>query len=326
MDRRAFIGIVTGGVLAAPLAAQALQTGKIARIGYLTISQASAPVTEAFRQGLRDLGYVEGRNVVIEYRSAEGKAERLPNLAAELAALKVDVIVAATDTSIAAAKQATATIPIVMVVAVEPVSAGFIASPARPGGNITGLTFDVTEQTWAKRMELLKETVPQVSRVVVFWNPAYPPNRARWTAIEDASRTLSIMLLSAEIYGSTDLGKGFATASERRAGALFVLGDPLLFSFRVEIANLAATHRLPSMSPYREAAEAGGLMAYGANLADQLRRAATFVDKILKGTKPADLPIEQPTKFDLVINLKTAKALGLTIPPSLLQRADQVIE
>jgi putative ABC transport system substrate-binding protein len=220
MDRRAFIGTLAGGLLAAPLAAGAQQAGKIARIGYLASSQSSEPsVSEAFRQGLRDLGYVEGRNVVIDYRSAEGKAERLPDLAAELAALKVDVVVAVTNPPIAAAKQATATIPIVMVVAVEPVSAGFVANPARPGGNITGLTFDVTEETWAKRMGLLKEMVPKVSRVLVFWNPAYPPNKARWTTIEDAGRSLSITLLSAEIHGITDVGKEFVTASERRAGA-----------------------------------------------------------------------------------------------------------
>jgi putative ABC transport system substrate-binding protein len=325
MDRRAFIATLAGGLLAAPLAAEAQSPGKIARIGYLTTAQAS-DVDKAFRQRLRDLGYVEGRNVVIEYRSAHGRAERLPDLAAELAALRVDVVVAVTNPAIAAAKQATATIPIVMVVAVEPVSAGFVASPAHPGGNITGLTFDVTEETWAKRMSLLKETVPKVSRVLVFWNPNYPPNRARWTTIEDAGRTLNVTLLSAEVHGISDVGKGFVTASENRAGALFVLGDPLLFSFRADIANLAVRHGLPSISPYREAAEAGGLMAYGANLLDQLRRAAAYVDKILKGAKPADLPVEQPTKFELVINLKTAKALGLTISPSLLQRADQIIE
>jgi putative ABC transport system substrate-binding protein len=213
-----------------------------------------------------------------------------------------------------------------MVVAVEPVSAGFVASLAHPGGNITGLTFDVTEDTWAKRMSLLKETVPKVSRVLVFWNPDYPPNRARWTTIEGAGRTLNVTLLSAEIQGISDVAKGFVTASENRAGALFVLGDPLLFSFRADIASLAVKHGLPSISPYREAAVAGGVMAYGASLPDQLRRAAAYVDKILKGSKPADLPVEQPTTFELVINLKTAKALGLQIPQSLLLRADQVIE
>jgi len=327
MDRRTFISSMTVGFLAAPLAAKAQSTGKIARIGYLTTGQGSEPsMNKAFRQGLRDLGYVEGRNVVIESRSAHGKAERLPGLAAELAALRVDVVVAVTNPAIAAAKQATATLPIVMVVAVEPVSAGFVASLAHPGGNITGLTFDVTEDAWAKRMSLLKETVPKVSRVLVFWNPDYPPNRARWTTIEAAGRTLNVTLLSAEIQGISDVPKGFVTASENRAGALFVLGDPLLFSFRADIASLAVKHGLPSISPYREAAEAGGVMAYGASLPDQHRRAAAYVHKILKGSKPADLPVEQPITFELVINLKTAKALGLTIPPSLLQRADQVIE
>ena len=188
------------------------------------------------------------------------------------------------------------------------------------------MTFDVTEDTWAKRMSLLKETVPKVSRVLVFWNPDYPPNRARWTTIESAGRSLHVTLLSAEIRGIRDVGKGFVTASAGHAGALFVPGDPLLISLRSDIANLAVQHGLPSMSPYREGAEAGGLMAYGANLPDQLRRAAAYVNKILEGAKPADLPIEQPSKFELVINLKTAKALGLTIPQSLLQRADQVIE
>ena len=326
MDRRTFIGALTGSLLVGPLAAEAQSTGKIARVGFLTTTQASEPVDMAFRQGLRDLGYVEGRNVVIEYRSAHGKVERLPDLAAELAALRVDVVVAVTNPAIAAAKQATATVPIIMVVGVEPVSAGFVASTAHPGGNITGLTFDVTEDTWAKRMSLLKETVPKVSRVLVFWNPDYPPNRARWTTIESAGRSLHVTLLSAEIRGIRDVGKGFVTASAGHAGALFVPGDPLLISLRSDIANLAVQHGLPSMSPYREGAEAGGLMAYGANLPDQLRRAAAYVNKILEGAKPADLPIEQPSKFELVINLKTAKALGLTIPPSLLQRADQVIE
>jgi len=327
MERRTFMALVSGGLLAAPLAAEAQSAKKVYRIGYL---DAGSPVSnkrylEKFLQGLGGLGYVEGRNFVIEYRSAEGKLERLPDLAAELATLKVDVVVAVTNPPIAAAKQATATIPIVMVVAVEPVSTGFVASLARPGGNITGLTFDVTEETWAKRLSLLRETVPKVSHVLVFWNPAYPPNRTRWTVIENAGRKLSITLLSAEVHGITDVEKWFVTAPERRAGALFVLGDPLLSSFRVEIANLAAKHRLPSMAPYREAAEAGGLMAYGASLADQLRRAAAYVDKILKGAKPGDLPVEQPTRFELAINLKTAKALGLTIPPSLLARADEVI-
>jgi putative ABC transport system substrate-binding protein len=325
VNRRVFIGHLAGGLLAAPFAADAQSTGKIARIGFLTTAQVSEAVDMAFRQGLRDLGYVEGRNVVIDYRSAHGNAERLPDLAAELAALRVDVVVAVTNPAIAAAKQATATVPIVMVVAVEPVIAGFVGSPSRPDGNITGLTFDVTEETWAKRMSLLKETVPKVSRVLVFWNPDYPPNRARWTTIEDAGRSLNVTLLSAEIQGISDVGKGFVTV-KRRAGALFVLGDPLLFSFRVDIANLAAKHGLPSMSPYREAAEAGGLMAYGANLPDQFRRAAAYVDNILKGAKPADLPVDQPTKFELIINLKTAKALGLTIPQSLLLRADEVIQ
>jgi putative tryptophan/tyrosine transport system substrate-binding protein len=326
VDRRAFISGITVSLLAAPRAAEAQSMGKIARIGYLTTAESADPsMNKAFRQGLRDLGYVEGRNVVIESRSAHGKAERLPGLAAELAALRVDVVVAVTNPAIAAAKQATATLPIVMVVAVEPVSAGFVASLAHPGGNITGLTFDVTEDTWAKRMSLLKETVPKVSRVLVFWNPDYPPNRARWTTIEGAGRTLNVTLLSAEIQGISDVAKGFVTASENRAGALFVLGDPLLFSFRADIASLAVKHGLPSISPYREAAVAGGVMAYGASLPDQLRRAAAYVDKILKGSKPADLLVEQPTTFELVINLKTAKALGLQIPQSLLLRADQVI-
>jgi putative ABC transport system substrate-binding protein len=327
MERRTFLALLPGSLLAAPLAAEAQSMGKIARIGYLTTPEsADASMSKAFRQGLRDLGYVEGRNVVIESRSAHGKAERLPGFAAELAALRVDVVVAVTNPAIAAAKQATATLPIVMVVAVEPVSAGFVASLAHPGGNITGLTFDVTEDTWAKRMSLLKETVPKVSRVLVFWNPDYPPNRARWTTIEGAGRSLNVTLLSAEIQGISDVAKGFVTASENRAGALFVLGDPLLFSFRADIASLAVKHGLPSISPYREAAVAGGVMAYGASLPDQVRRAAAYVDKILKGSKPADLPVEQPTTFELVVNLKTAKALGLTIPPSLLLRADQVIE
>ena len=240
--------------------------------------------------------------------------------------LRPDVIVAHTNQAIAAAKDATSTIPIVMVLAVDPVGAGLVVSLARPGGNITGLTFDVSEEIWGKRLELLREAAPGVARVAVLWNPAYAPNRNRWKAVEEAARKLGVALVSVEAQVGGDLESRFVLMAKERIRGLFVLGDPVLFGLRSQIADLALKHRLPSVSPYREGADAGGLVAYGVSLSGTFRHAAQYVDKILKGAKPGDLPIEQPTKFELVINLKTAKALGLTIPPSLLLRADQVID
>jgi ABC-type uncharacterized transport system substrate-binding protein len=328
MDRRAFIGSLTGGLLAAPLAAEGQQAAKVPRIGYLALNPAANPhLHEAFRQGLRDLGYVEGRNVVIEYRDAEGKPERLPTLAAELVALKVDVLVAQPTVAALAAKQATRTLPIVFPVA-EPVTSGLVTSLARPGGNITGLSVLAPEMV-GKGLELLKQAVPGVSRVAVLWDPsAFPERTAKYMRkeVEVAARALGVRLEFVEARRPEDFDRAFSDMTRARAGALTVSGGSMFFSERRRLVDLAAKNRVPAVYQWREAVDAGGLMAYGPSVPDLFRRAATYVDKILKGAKPGDLPVEQPTKFELVIKLKTAKALGLTIPPSLLQRADQVIE
>jgi putative tryptophan/tyrosine transport system substrate-binding protein len=297
MDRRRFLLTSLAGVFAVPLAGEAQPTAKIARIGYLAANRAGAPpnLREAFRQGLRDLGYVEGRNVVIEYRDAEGKFERLPALAAELVALNVDVIVTAGGTLAAlAAKQATR--PIVFIAVGDPVTSGLVTSLAKPGGNVTGVSLLFPELV-GKCLEQLKQAIPGVSRVAVLWQP-----------------------------GPKDFDRAFSEMTRARAGALTVPSTPMFSSERRRLVDLTAKNRLPTVFSFREYVDAGGLMSYGPDLAALFRRAATYVDRILKGTKPADLPVEQPTKFELVINLKTAKALGLTIPPSLLQRADQVID
>jgi putative ABC transport system substrate-binding protein len=326
MERRAFLaGAAT--LFAAPLAAEVQPAGKVARIGFLSpASSTTAPhVVEAFRQGLRDLGYVEGQNIVVEYRYANGKAEALPDLAAELVSLKVDVIVASGTPGPLAAKSATKTIPIVMASAGDPVRTGLVASLARPGGNVTGLS-TLTPDLGGKRLQLVKELLPGVSRVAVLWNAANPYTVLLVREIEAAARTLRVQIQSLEVRVPDDFQNVLPTAISGGAGALVVVDDPLTVSSRTRIVSFAAQHRLPAMYGFREFAEAGGLMTFGANLADLYRRAPVYVDKILKGAKPADLPVEQPTKFDLVINLKTAKALGLTVPPSLLARADQVIE
>jgi putative tryptophan/tyrosine transport system substrate-binding protein len=327
MDRRVFLGTVVGGLLAAPLAAEAQQPVKVARIGVLAPgSPTSSPqLREAFRQQLRELGYVEGQNIVIEYRWAEGRAERLPDLAAELVSLNVDVIVAGGTPGPLAAKHATGTIPIVMTAAGDPVGSGLVASLARPGGNVTGLSARSPDLS-GKRLQLLKEVVPGVARVAVLWNAANPYAALVVRETEAAARSLGVQVQFLEVRGPDDFENALPAAIRGRAGALIVVEDPLTFLYLKRIAEFAAQNRLPATYGYREFAEAGGLMTVGPNLADLYRRAAIFVDKILKGAKPADLPIEQPTKFELVINLKTAKALGLTLPPSLLLRADQVIE
>ena len=326
MNRRAFISTALG-FLAAPLAVDAQQPGKVARIGVLSQgSSISGPhIREAFRQGLRDLGYAEGQNIVIEYRYAEGKAERLPDLAAELLRLKVDVIVSGGTLAPLAAKHATGTIPIVMSAAGDPVGTGLVPSLAKPGGNVTGLSNFSADLT-AKRLQLLKEILPGVSRVAVLWNGANPIAALLMRETEAAARALGLQVQSLEVRGPDEFENALPAAVSGGAGALFVVDDPLVFIARLRIADFAARNRLPMTAIYREFAEAGGLMTFGANLADLNRRAAIYVDKILKGAKPADLPVEQPTKFDLVINLKTAKALGLTIPQSLLVRADEVIQ
>jgi putative ABC transport system substrate-binding protein len=329
VDRRTFIGTLTGGLLALPLAAEAQEAAKVARIGFLAGNLASNPhLPEAFRQGLRDLGYVEGRNLVIEYRDAEGKFERIPALAAELVALKVDVIVAPGTPAALAAKQATKTIPIVFIALADPVTSGLVTSLARPGGNVTGLSF-LSPELVGKRLEHLKQAVPGLSRVAVLWQPGDVPERTAMNMrkeAEVAAGALEVRVQFFEAPGSADFDRAFSDMTKARAGALTVFTSAMFFTERRRLVDLAAKSRLPAVYPWREGADAGGLMAYGPNLLDLYRRAATYVDRILKGAKPSDLPVEQPTKFGLVINLKTAKALGLTIPPSLLQRADQVIE
>jgi putative ABC transport system substrate-binding protein len=328
VKRREFIALLSGAAAGWPITADAQQTAKVARIGYLALNLAAAPyLPEAFRQGLRDLGYIEGRNVMIEYRSAEGKAERLPALAAELVALKVDVIVAAGTPAALAAKQATRTLTIVFPVAVDPITSGLVTSLARPGGNITGLSVLAPELV-GKCLELLKQAVPGVSRVAVLWQPGALGERTEKDMLNGAdvaARALGVRLQFVEARGPENFDRVFSEMTRARAGALTVLGSVMFVNERRRLVDLAAKNRLPAVYAQREFVDAGGLMSYGANVADLSRRAATYVDKILKGAKPADLPVEQPTKFELVINARTAKALGLTIPQSLLLRADQVI-
>ena len=328
MDRRdTVLALLALG--AAPLAAEAQQATKVARIGCLATNPAiSTRLREAFVQGLRDLGYIEGRNLLIEYRDADGKAERLPALAAELVALKVDVIVASGTLAALAARRATKTLPIVFSPAGDPVGSGLVASLARPGGNVTGLSAFAPELV-GKRLELLKEAVPGISRVAVLWQPGAFGERTEKDTLkraEVAARDLGMPLQFVEARGPDDFARAFSDMSRARASALAVLASNMFNSERRRLVDLAAEKRLPKVYSARELVDAGGLMSYGANLADLNRRAATYVDRILKGTKPADLPVEQPTKFELIINLKTAKALGLTIPQSVLGRADEVIQ
>jgi putative ABC transport system substrate-binding protein len=322
------ITLLLGGFFS-PVAAEAQQAAKVPRIGFLETNRAASPHTpEAFRQGLRDLGYFEGRNVVIEYRDAEGKPERFPALAAELVALKVDVIVASSQLSALAAKQATRTLPIVFAAAGNPVTSGLVTSLARPGGNVTGSSLLAPELV-GKCLELLTQAVPGVSRVAFLWHPDVLGERADKDILKEAdvaARALGVQLQFVEARGPADFDRAFADMTRAHAGALTVLTSPMFFSERRRLVDLAAKHRLPAVYQWREGVDAGGLMAYGPNVTDLFRRAATYVDKILKGAKPADLPVQQPTKFELVINLKTAKALGLTIPPSVLARADHIVE
>ena len=326
MNRRTFLSAVAGSLLAAPLAAEAQQRGTGYRIGWIGNDppDASRPFV-AFRQGLGELGWVEGKNVVIERRHSAGRSQRFPALAAELVRLQVDLIVASAAPATLAAKRATTKIPIVGVGLSDPVGQGLVASLVRPGGNVTGLA-SLFPELAAKRLELLQETLPGVSRVAVLWNPANPGGVRQIEETKLVAHSLGVKLQSVPVRGPEDLQAAFAAMTRTRPEALEVLADPLTFSYRTQIVDLAAKSRLPTIHPFRESVEVGGLMAYGVDLPDMYRRAATYVDKILKGAKPGDLPIEQPTKFELILNLKTAKALGLTIPPSLLQRADQVID
>jgi putative tryptophan/tyrosine transport system substrate-binding protein len=327
MDRRAFVFGVAAA-LAAPRASVAQQAGKIAKIGYLSPSTPAAVQQnlEAFGQGLRELGYVEGETFVLELRYAQARPERLLDLARELVSLTVDVIVTATDLAIAAAKRATHVIPIVMANSGDPVGAGFAASFSRPGGNVTGLSM-ISPELSGKRLELLKQTIPEIFRIAFLWNPGVRSDTLQYAEAHGVARALSVSLQSVEVVRPEELDRAFSAITEQRAQALAVAGpSPVMFSNRVKIASFAQKSRLPSIYGGREFVDAGGLMSYGPGDRDLFRRAATYVDKILKGAKPADVPIEQPEKFELVINVKIAKALGLTIPPSLLLRADQVIE
>jgi len=309
--------------------ADAQQAKKIHRVGFL--SQYSPSNTtfrawhQAFQQGLRDFGWVEGKNISIEYQYAEGRDDRLPDLAAELVRLKVDIIVAATAIDAQAAKNATRTIPIVMAAAGDPLATGLVESLARPGGNITGLS-QMSPDLAGKRLELLKEIVPKLSRVAVLWNPQTPTSKLAWKESQLPARELGVQLHSLEVLSPNDFDKAFEDATRARAGALAVMPDVVFVTNLKRIADLAAKSRLPSVFHLSEFVDSGGLVAYGPDRSDLFRRAATYVDKILKGRKPADLPVEQPIKFELVINLKAAKQIGLTIPPNVLARADKVIK
>ncbi len=325
IDRRAFIGGLSAAVVGAPLRAYSEQVREVLRIGVLEAGAPPHPFVEAFRQGLRDLGYTEGQNIAIEYRWAEDRPERLPALAAELVGINVDIIVTGFSPGAKAAQNATSTIPIVFIAVGDPVGVGIVRSLARPGGNITGLTHMSVDLT-AKSTSLLKEAIPKMKRVAVLQNPASQIIPLKMRGIRDAARALGLQLQLFDVRSPGDFESQFSAMRRERLDALFTLLDPVTFSHRKEIATFAAASRLPSMYEVREFVDAGGLMSYGATVADLWRRAATYVDRILKGAKPADLPVEQAMKFELVINLKTAKALGLTIPQSLLIRADQVIE
>src|SRR5215467_2016081 len=307
--------------------AEAQQARKVPRIGYLTATSLSSNVAriDAFRQGLRELGYVEGKNILIEWRSGEGKLERQGELAAELVRLKVDVIITSGPTITRAAKEATVTIPIVMAFDSDPIGNGFIASLARPGGNITGLSALAPELS-GKQLELLKEIVPKLSRVAVLGNSSEPANPKTLKEIELAAGAFGVQLQSLDVLGPNDIDTAFRAATKAHVDALVVLVSVVLTDHRTQIANLALKGRLPAIYYSRQFVEAGGLMSYAASFTDLSRRAATYVDKILKGTRPADLPVEQPTKFEFMINLKAAKQIGLTIPPAVLARADKVIK
>jgi len=315
------------GVLAAPLSVEAQQPGKIARVGRLSPVSATADARnlEALRQGLRDLGWVEGQNIAYEDRFAEGRPDRLPDLAAELVRLKVDVVFAGSTPAALAAKNATATTPVVMVMGGDPVASGLVASLARPGGNLTGVTA-LYQELSAKRLDLLKEAVPGVTRVAVLSNPAFPDSGPSVKGVESAARALGVQLRVLPVRDPTEFEKAFAAMRSERARALMVLPDIMFNTHRRRIVELTAKSRLPAIYGLREFVDAGGLMFYGAPLPDMWRRAAYYVDRILKGAKPADLPVEQPMRFEMVINMKTAKALGIKFPQSILMRADQVIQ
>jgi len=328
MRRIGLAVVVVLGLILSLGSVDAQDAGKVYRVGWLGMAS-GAPVernVKAFEQSLRERGWVSGKNLVVEYRSAEGKYERLPDLAAELVRLKPQVIVAGVTPAVQAAKTATSTIPIVMVTVGDPIGEGLIMSLAHPGGNITGLTLTPTGEIWGKQLQLLSETIPDARRIVFLWNPANAAAPRAVKAVQAAAPLLGVQLQVVSARGPEEFEQAFRAMSKTRPQALFVLVDGMFFAHRIRLADLALVHSLPTMLATKDYVEAGGLMSYGADYPDLYRRAAIYVDKLLKGAKPADLPVEQPTKFELIINLKTAKALGLTIPRSVLGRADQIIE
>ena len=327
MDRRTFLGVLAGSLAVTRSVANAQPTGSVRRIGYLSSSSnaATQQTVAAFRQGLRELGWVEGQNLIADYRYAEGNYDRLPGLVDELVRLKAEVIVAGPTPPALAAEKATRTIPIVIWGITDPVAIGLVASLARPGGNVTGLTLSVGNDFFAKHMQLLKEAVPRIQRYAVLSNPTNTSHAIAVSGLKTAARSLGVSLQLLEVRSPGELDGALAAMVKEHAEALVVVPDSMFSANRARLADLATASRLPSISGIREYVEAGSLMSYGPNLAYQLRQAAGYVGKILKGAKPAELPVEQPTTFELVINLKTAKALGLTIPPSVLARADEVI-
>jgi len=325
LDRRTFVGAFACGLAIARSVAQAQPAAKVYRVGFLlgATAESVASLFSAFDDGLRDLGYIEGRNLVFERRYAGGNMERLPELAAELVRLRVDVIVTGTNIHVAAVRGATTAIPIVMVFAGDPVKSGFVASLARPGGNITGLSADASPDLWAKYLALLKEVVPKLSRVGVLGQVS---SQVGFAELDEASGKLNLALEVADIRTPDDLNGAFDAMVAKQVGALLIVIGPLTYLLRQPIAELALKHQLPTITNASQFAQAGLLMSYGPNLVDLYRRAATYVDKILRGAAPAELPVEQPTKFELVVNLKAAKSLGLTVPAALLATADEVIE
>jgi putative tryptophan/tyrosine transport system substrate-binding protein len=329
VKRREFITLAGAAAVTWPLVARAQQPGRVYKIGYQSVSSRERTLrfVKAFEDGLRSLGYRVGENVIIEYRFANGDVEKLPALAADMIGLGVDVIVAAgSNPSTVAAMKATTTIPIVMTAGLDPVSTGLVASLARPGGNVTGLAVDTGGEILGKRFELLKETLPNMSRLGIMWNPDIALNRDRQTLMAETARTLGLTTIPVEVRTFDALEQAFAIMLRDRAQAFVVQGDAVLNEYRGQIAEMALRNRLPAAAVQRELAEAGFLLSYGADIGDLYRRSAGFVDRIFKGAKPVDLPVEQPTKFELIVNLKTAKTLGVDIPPTLLGRADEVIE
>ncbi|RXH32714.1 hypothetical protein XH94_31315 [Bradyrhizobium zhanjiangense] len=329
MRRREFMGLIGGAAATWPLGARAQQPARsVYRVGYLASASREQTLRNvgAFEAGLRSLGYRVGENVVIEYRFADGDMGRLPALATEVAGLGVDVIVSGTNATTVAAMKATRTIPIVMANSAEPVSAGLVASLARPGGNVTGFSSEPGDEINGKRLEFLKDILPNLSRVGILWNPDFAPNQDRLTSLREVAQALALTLVPVEARGPDILEQAFATMVGERAQVLLVLSDGVLFNHRGLIGVMAVRNRLPAISAVREYAEAGFLLSYGIDLPDQFRRSATFVDKIFRGAKPGDLPVERPTKYELVINLQTAKALGINMPPTVLTWADVVIE